>query len=146
MFLILKETRFQDQVLKSSSMSKKTSWKCKFIKARQLAQELICRGFWISKFWSDFLGIRDHVFGLSFLLTLNIYKDCFKGLQSVHKWHKHWANSVQANCDQRRIFCPSSSLSLEEVVVYLHRRVLWPNIFLIFIVWITEELCNQQPS
>ena len=36
MFLILQETRFQDQVLKSSSLSKKTSWKCKFIKTRQL--------------------------------------------------------------------------------------------------------------
>ena len=38
MFLILQETRFQDQVLKSSSLSKKTSWKCKFIKAWQLAR------------------------------------------------------------------------------------------------------------
>ena len=26
-------------------------------------------------------------------------------------------------------------LSLEEVAVYVHRRVLWPSIFLIFIVW-----------
>ena len=36
MFLILQETRFQDCVLKSSSLSKKTSWKCKFIKTQQL--------------------------------------------------------------------------------------------------------------
>ena len=36
-FLILQETIFQDKVLKSSSLSKKTSWKCKFIKTRQLA-------------------------------------------------------------------------------------------------------------
>ena len=36
MFFILQEIRFQDQVLKSSSLSKKTSWKCKFIEARQL--------------------------------------------------------------------------------------------------------------
>ena len=36
MFLMLQETGFQDQVLKSSSLSKKTSWKCKFIKAWQL--------------------------------------------------------------------------------------------------------------
>ena len=40
MFLILQEIKFQDQVLKSSSLSKKTSWKCKFIKTRQLARQL----------------------------------------------------------------------------------------------------------
>ena len=61
--------------------------------------------------------------------------DCFKGRQRVCKLHKHWANSVQANCDRRRSSCPSSSLSLKEVAVYLHRRILWPSIFLIFIVW-----------
>ena len=53
----------------------------------------------------------------------------------VHKLHKHWANFVQENCDRRQSSWPSSSLSLEEVVVYLHHRVLWPSIFLIFIVW-----------
>ena len=89
MFLILQETRFHDQVLKSSSLSKKTSWKCKFIKARQLhlsslrklfqssvlnscSTPLICRGLRNSEFWFDFLGIRECVFGLSFLLTLDI--------------------------------------------------------------------------
>ena len=97
MFLILQETRFQDQVLKSSSLSKKISWKCKFIKARQLAGQLhlsslrklfkvwcarhlldscltppICRGLRNSEFKYDFLGIREYVFGLSFLLTLDI--------------------------------------------------------------------------
>ena len=36
MFLILQEIRFQDQVLKSSSLSKKQAEKCKFNKARQL--------------------------------------------------------------------------------------------------------------
>ena len=49
--------------------------------------------------------------------------------------HKYWANSVQANCDRRRSSCPCSSLYLEEVAMYSHRRVLWPSIFLIFIVW-----------
>ena len=53
----------------------------------------------------------------------------------VHKLHKHWANSVQENYDQRRSSWGSSFISLEEVAVYLHRRVLWPNIFLIFIMW-----------
>ena len=40
MCLILQETVFQDQVLKSSSLSKKQAEKCKFIKARQLARQL----------------------------------------------------------------------------------------------------------
>ena len=76
MFLILQKTRFQDQVLKSSSLSKKTSWKCKFIKAQQLhlsslrklfkprmlnnySTPSICWGLRISEFWYDFLGIRE---------------------------------------------------------------------------------------
>ena len=88
-FLILQEIRFPDQVLKSSSLSKKTSWKCKFIKARQLhlssLRKLfqpsvldtcltppICQGLRNSKFWYDFFGIRECVFRLSFLLTLDI--------------------------------------------------------------------------
>ena len=76
MFSILQETKFQDQVLKSSSLSKKQAEKCKFIKARQLARQLqlsslrklfqprvldtcstasICRGLKKQKFWSVFL-------------------------------------------------------------------------------------------
>ena len=35
--LIFQETVFQDQVLKSLSLSKKQAKKCKFIKTRQLA-------------------------------------------------------------------------------------------------------------
>ena len=35
--LIFQETVFQDQVLKSLSLSKKQAEKCKFIKTRQLA-------------------------------------------------------------------------------------------------------------
>ena len=61
----------------------------------------------------------------------------FKGHQRVHK---HWANFVQANCDWRWSSCSSSFLSLEEVAVYLHRRVLWPSIFLIFIVWMNWRI------
>ena len=89
MFLILQKTRFQDQVLKSSSLSKKISWKCKFIKARQLhlsslrklfqpsvldtcSTPPICRGLRNSEFWYDFLGICECVFGPSLLLTLDI--------------------------------------------------------------------------
>ena len=49
---------------------------CKFIKARQLVNSFstppICRGLRISEFNSNFLGIREFVFGPSFLLTLDI--------------------------------------------------------------------------
>ena len=48
-------------------------------------------------FKSDFTPIRVYMFRLSFLTTLNIYKDYFKGRQSWCKWvqldakvfHKH---------------------------------------------------------
>ena len=50
--------------------------RCKFIKARQLVDSFstppICRGLRISKSNSDFLGIRESVYGPYFLLTLNI--------------------------------------------------------------------------
>ena len=95
----------------------------------------ICRGLRISEFESNFFGIREYVFGPSFLITLDIKKNYFKSCQTVHKLHKHWANSVQANYDRRQSSWPNSSFSLEEVAMYLHRRVLWPSIFLIFIVW-----------
>ena len=45
---------------------------------------------------------------------------------------------VQAICDRRHSFALVHH-SCEEVVVYVHRRVLWPSIFLIFIV---DELKN----
>ena len=126
-------------MLKPSSLFKKSSKECKFIKAQQLDNSFstpsICWGLRFSDFNSDFLGISESVYGLSFLLTLDIQKDCFKSRQAEHKLHKHWVNPVQENCDQRQSSWPSSSLSLEEVAMYFHHRVLWPSIFLIFIVW-----------
>ena len=69
-------TMFQDLVLKPSSLFKKSSKDCKFIKARQLVDTCstppICRGLRISDFNSDFLGIRESVYGPSFLLILDI--------------------------------------------------------------------------
>ena len=89
MFLILQEIRFQNQVLKSLSLFKKQIEKCKFNKARQLhllslrklfqlgvldtcSTISICRGLKKQKFCYVFLGIHECVFGLSFLLTLDI--------------------------------------------------------------------------
>ena len=87
MFLILKEIRFQDQVLKSSSLSKKQAEKCKFIKTRQLARQLhlsslrklfqpsvldtystasICWGLKKQKFYYDFLESVNVSLGLLF--------------------------------------------------------------------------------
>ena len=122
-------------MLNPSSLFKKSSKECKFIKARQLLNTSYLSRFKNFRIQSDFLGIREYFFGPSFLLTLDIKKDYFKSRQTVHKLHKHWANFVQANCDRRRSSWPNSSLCLEEVAVYLHRRVLWPSIFLNFIVW-----------
>ena len=54
----------------------KIKQECKFIKARQLVDSFstppIYRGLRISNFNSDFLGIRESVYGPSFLLTLDI--------------------------------------------------------------------------
>ena len=67
---------FQDLVLKPSSLFKKSSKECKIIKARQLVDTFstppICRGLRISDFNFDFFGIREFVYGPSFLLTLDI--------------------------------------------------------------------------
>ena len=96
MFLILQETRFQDQVLKSSSLFKKQAERRKFIKVRQLhlsslrklfqpcvlntcstASQQLLDSFYLSRFKEIeilfcFLGIRECVFGPSFFLTLDI--------------------------------------------------------------------------
>ena len=39
----------------------------------------------IQFFRADFNPIRGYIFGLSFLTTLNIYKDYFKGCQRLRK-------------------------------------------------------------
>ena len=67
---------FQGQVLKPLSLFMKSSKECKFIKARQLVDNFstppICQGLRITEFNFDFLGIRESVFGPSFLPTLDI--------------------------------------------------------------------------
>ena len=67
---------FQDQVLKPSSLFKKSSKKCKFIKTWHMLDSFstppICRGLRVLEFNYDFLGIRKSVFETSFLLTLDI--------------------------------------------------------------------------
>ena len=63
----------------------------------------------------------------SFLTTLDIYKDYFKGRLT---WCKGF---IDAYCGRRQFTLVH--LSLEEVTTFVRRRVLWPRNFLIFIVW-----------
>ena len=76
MCLNLQETTFQNQVLKPSSLFKKSSKEWNFIKNRQLVDSFltppICRGLRILEFNYDFLRIHESVSGFSFLLTLDI--------------------------------------------------------------------------
>ena len=93
-------------------------------------------------FSSDFHPVCVYVFGLSFLTILNIYKDYFKSHQRLRE------------CEAKLCSCklwPETEfvlihLSLEEAAMFLHRRVLWPRSFVIFIWWWTEELCSQHLS
>ena len=74
----------------------------------------------IQFFRADFTPIHKYVFRLSFLTTLNIYKDYFKGRQRLRK------------CETKLCSCklwPKTEfalvhLSFEEVAVFVHRRVL----------------------
>ena len=96
----------------------------------------------IQFFRVDFHSIHVYMFGLSFLTTLNIYKDYFKGHQRLCK------------CEAKFCSCKLWSktefalvhISLEEAAVFVHLRVLWPRSFVIFIVWWTKKLCSQQLS
>ena len=60
------------------------------------------------------------MFGLSFLKTLNIYKDYFKGRLGLQKCEAKFCSCK---------LCPETEfalvhISLEEAVVFVHRRVL----------------------
>ena len=92
-----------------------------------------------------FHPIRDHMFSLSFLTTLDIYKDYFKDRRMWHKLHKCWAKFCSSKLWSETEFV-LIHLSCEETAVFVHCKVLWPRSFLIFIVWWTEKLCSQQPS
>ena len=59
-------------------------------------------------FRSDFTHIRVYLFGLSFLTTLNIYKDYFKGRQ---KWRKCEAKVLFMQIVTGDRICPNSSFS-----------------------------------
>ena len=63
------------------------------------------------------------MFRLSFLTTLNIYKDYFEGHQGLHKLNKCEAKSHSCKLSLETEFA-LVHLSLEEAAVFVHRRVL----------------------
>ena len=77
-----------------------------------------------------FYAYPSYVFRFSFLITLDIYKDCFKG-------HLNGCNLIQRF--YASILWPETyalvHLSLEEATAFVHHRVLYLRSFLIFIVW-----------
>ena len=74
----------------------------------------------IQFFRTDFTYIREYMFGLSFLTTLNIYKDCFKGRQRLCK--------CEAKLCSCKLWSETEStlvhLSFEEAAVFVHHRIL----------------------
>ena len=53
-----------------------------------LIDTLFVEVYEIQFFKADFTPIREYVFRPSFLTTLNIYKEYFKGCQRLHKLRK----------------------------------------------------------
>ena len=71
-------------------------------------------------FRADFTSIREYMFGLSFLTILNIYKDCFKGRKRLRKCEaKLYSCKLWPKIEFALV-----NLSLEEIAVFLHHRVL----------------------
>ena len=61
-------------------------------------------------FRADFHPIRECMFGLSFLTTLNIYKDYFKSRKRMQVAQEHNSTSVKKSVTGNLV-CPSSSFS-----------------------------------
>ena len=98
----------------------------------------------IQFFRADFHQICGYMVGFSFLITLDIYKDYFKGCKRWHKLRECRAKFCSCKLWSETKF-DLVHLSLEEAVVFVHLRDLWPRSLLIFIEWWTEKLCCQHP-
>ena len=86
-------------------------------------------------FRSDFMYIHVYVFRLSFLTTLDIYKDYFKGLL-------RWCNLMSSDYSLKlwpETICHNSSFSWRSHCVCAP-RVSSPKSFLIFIVWMNWKI------
>ena len=62
------------------------------------------------------------MFGLSFLTTLNIYKDYFKGRKKLRTIAQEHNSTSVKKCNRKPSFA-LVLLSLEEVTVCVHHRV-----------------------
>ena len=76
--------------------------------------------FEIQFFRADFTPIHEYMFELSFLTTLNIYMECFKGCHN-------WCNLMQKKISQA--YCESETyalihLSIQEAAMFVHCTVL----------------------
>ena len=131
MCLILQETRVQVQVLNPCKSVQESSEEVLFIKVRQISREMYLSRFnmWSSTNNSTAVSIENYEIQISrsvfhaypsylcrvsFLTTLDIYKDYFKGCQT---WCKgfYWCILLLET------ICPSSSFSWRSCCVYTPR-------------------------
>ena len=132
MCLILQRTRVQVQVLKPCKSIQESSEEMLFFTARQISRQIYLSRF---KMWSstavsienyenqffkfDFMHIHVYLYRVSFLTTLDIYKDYFKG-------RLIWWNLMQRF--YASILWPKTyaliHLSLKEATAFVYRRIL----------------------
>ena len=120
-----------------------------FIKARQnpfyrglmlkLDRSWICRELRNQVFRSDYTHILEYLYRISFLKTLDIYKDYFKG--------RHKVVAIVVTCIVfSEIEIALVHLSLCRSYCVFMPRVLWRRSFLIFIVNELKNLAVNNPS
>ena len=135
MFLILQETRFQDQVLKSSSLSKKQAEKCKFIKPRQIeAVEQVSS----TRGWNIFLKLDRCSCRASCWALMNLhFLTCFLDrLDDFNTWSWNlvsWSikNILDLPNYKKNVFCQSIS-QLHIIVTYV------PNKWITYVLTISH--------
>ena len=132
MCLILQGTRVQVQVLKSCKSIQESSEEMLFFTARQISRQIYLSRF---KMWSstaisienyenqffkfDFMHIHVYLYKVSFLTTLDIYKDYFKGRLIWWNLMQRFYASILWSKTYALIH-----LSLKEATAFVHRRIL----------------------
>ena len=159
MCLILQETRVQVQVLKSCKSVQESSEEVLFIKAQQISRQIYLSRFniWslidsstvesienyeIQIFRSVFHAYPSYLCRVSFLTTLDIYNDYFKG-------HLCWCKGCRTCCYMHIV--TKDNLPY---FIFLLKKLLRLYVIRFCIQWAswfsscrwTEELCSQHPS
>ena len=132
MCLILQGTRVQVQVLKPCKSIQESSEEMLFFTARQISWQIYLSRF---KMWSstaisienyenqffkfDFMHIHVYLYRVSFLTTLDIYKDYFKGRLIWWNLMQRFYASILWSKTYALIH-----LSLKEATAFVHRRIL----------------------